>query len=100
MSSEKLKIGIDVDGVMLDYMVTVRAYAEMYDFIELNKKELIDDSPEVCSDAIKNGFIALYFREKDSPKLEENNNLYDIDNWGQIYRYINEIANQKKEKGE
>ena len=30
-------IGIDVDGVILDYMTTVRAYAELYDFEELHK---------------------------------------------------------------
>lgn len=199
MKKKKLKIGVDVDGVIFDYMVTVRASAELYDYCELHKngvinkeplkvggrydwtKEerqifadryfvelskttpfnplaveiinrlvdeghelyiisnrgliheeaitvieerfkkanlkfthlfwkiddkteilldnnmnvIIDDAPEVCEEAVNNGLIALYFREKDSRKLEENNQLYEVDNWGQIYRYINEIANKK-----
>jgi len=195
MQRKKMKIGIDVDGVIFDYMVTVRAYAELYDYCELHKngvinkeamkvgkrydwgKEelkyfadkyfvelskstpfntlaieiikkliedghelyiisnrgliheeaitvveerfidnglkfnnlfwkisdktkvlldnnidiIIDDSPEVCEDAVNNGITALYFREKNSKKLTESSKLYDIDNWGQIYRYIKEI---------
>jgi uncharacterized HAD superfamily protein len=194
---EKLKIGVDVDGVIFDYMVTVRASAEMYDFVDLNKsgvinreamkvgqrydwtkeelktfadkyfvelskttpfnplavevlkklmsegheiyiisnrgilhedaitvvekrfKEndlaftntfwkvsekldillsnnidvMIDDSPEVCEDAIKNGIYALYFREKNSKLLPKNPKLFEVDNWGEIYRYINQINN-------
>lgn len=197
MKKKNLKIGIDVDGVIFDYMVTVRAYAELYDyelnkngiidksamkvgkryawtkeelkifadkyFVELSKstsfnplaidilkrltkegyelyiisnrgllheaaitvieerfvenglkfKEMcwkvedktkilieknisvmIDDSPGVCEDAINNGFFALYFREKDSRELNLNDKLYEVDNWGQIYRYIKEIENK------
>lgn len=191
-----MKIGIDIDGVILDYMNTVRAYAEMYDycdlkkngiinrealklggryawtseevkffadkyFIELtkvtafnplaietikllkneghklyiisnrgliheeastmvekmfNEKELvfdkyfwkisdkiniclendidiiIDDSPDICEEAIKNGIIALYFREKNSKKLQESLMLYDIDNWREAYRHITNLS--------
>jgi len=187
-----LKIGIDVDGVIIDYMTTVRAYAEMYDFCDLHKNGvrdrselkvkqrydwtpeelkyfadkyfisltkatpfnplaievikklkaegyeliiisnrgiiheeaitsvqemfdendlkfdkyfwktddklkillennidiIIDDSPEVCKQAKENGIKALYFREKNSIKLEESSSLFDIDNWGEIYRRI------------
>ena len=35
-------IGIDVDGVILDYMTTVRAYAELYDFEELHKNGVVN----------------------------------------------------------
>lgn len=35
-------IGIDVDGVILDYMTTVRAYAELYDFDELHKNGVVN----------------------------------------------------------
>jgi uncharacterized HAD superfamily protein len=192
----KLRIGIDVDGVIFDYMVTVRAYAELYDFIDLHKtgvinreamkvgqrydwtkdelqkfadiyfvelskttpfnplageilkkiksegheifiisnrgliheeavtiiedrlkaagiefndmfwkKEnktevllnndidiIIDDSPDVCEDAVKNGKIAFYFREKNSRILPKNSKLFEVDNWGEIYRYINQAV--------
>lgn len=37
-----IKIGIDVDGVILDYMVTVRAYAELYDYCDLHKNGVIN----------------------------------------------------------
>lgn len=187
-----IKIGVDIDGVILDYMNMVRAHAELYDFDELHKngvinkealkvkhryewtqeevktfadkyfvdltrkasfnplsidiikrlkkegyglyiisnrgliheeaitaveemfekedlkfdgyfwkisdkikvclendiKIIIDDSPNVCEEAVKNNIAALYFREKNSKKLEESDILYDIDNWGQAYRYI------------
>ncbi len=187
-----LKIGIDVDGVILDYMTTARAYAELYDccdlqkngvrdrqamkvkqrydwtpeelkyfadkyFVELTKitpfnplaieiiKKLkdegyelciisnrgliheeaitvvekmfednglifdkyfwktedktkvilennisimLDDSPDVCEGAIKNGVNAVYFREKNSKKLIESENLHDVDNWPEAYRHI------------
>jgi len=192
-----IKIGIDVDGVILDYMNTVRAYAELYDYCDLHKngvvnkealkvkqryewtseevkffadkyfveltkitpfnplaidilkrlksegyelciisnrgliheeaitivedmfkkeelifdkyfwktsdkmkvclendiKIIIDDSTDVCEEAIKNNVIALYFREKNSKKLDENEKLYDIDNWGQAYRHIKNLTN-------
>jgi uncharacterized HAD superfamily protein len=35
-------IGIDVDGVILDYMNLVRSYAELYDFEELHKNGVIN----------------------------------------------------------
>ena len=191
-----VRIGIDVDGVILDYMNVVRAYAELYDYCDLHKngirdrealkvkqrydwtpeelkhfadkyfveltkvtpfnplaieiikrlkdegyelyiisnrglihgeactvvKEMfeksglvfdgyfwetsdktkvclendisiiIDDSPNVCEDAIKNGIVALYFREKNSKKLTEGLKLFDIDNWGEAYRCIKELT--------
>jgi uncharacterized HAD superfamily protein len=196
--ANKFKIGIDVDGVIFDYMVTVRAYAELYDYSELHKnglvdkvamkvgkrydwtkKELkkfadryfvelskstpfnplaikiikklieeghelftisnrglihkeaitvieqrfkdnglkfnnlfwkvsdktkvllenkidiiIDDSPDICEDAVAHGLAALYFREKNSRKIIESSKLHDVDNWGQIYRHIKEIEKE------
>jgi hypothetical protein len=38
----KMKIGIDVDGVILDYTPVIRAYAELYDLCELKKKGVIN----------------------------------------------------------
>ena len=36
-----MKIGIDIDGVVLDFERLVRTYAELYDVIELNGNGLI-----------------------------------------------------------
>jgi len=192
-------IGIDVDGVILDYMTTVRAYAELYDFEVLHKngvinkqgtkigerynwtdeefkdfstkyfdylttitsffplcidilnrlhndghkiyiitnrgflsdkamtlcedlfkknnihidkyfwkikdkvkiiKEnnvdiMIDDSFDICSQTVKNDIKTIYFREKDSPVIISNL-VYDVDNWGQIYRIIKTIEENSK----
>lgn len=190
-----MRIGIDIDGVILDYMNIVRAYAELYDFEELKKdgvinregmkvknrydwtkeeldvfakryfvsltkktpfnplaidiikrlkseghklyiitnrgivneesieivmdmfKEkglvfddyfwkvtdkvavclennidiMIDDSTEIIETMINNGIYGLYFREKGSRILPDNKLLFDVDNWGEIYRYIKRI---------
>lgn len=37
-----MKIGIDIDGVILDYERVIRAKAELYDLLELNKKGIIN----------------------------------------------------------
>lgn len=37
-----MKIGIDVDGVILDYERVLRAYGDLYDFIELKKDGIIN----------------------------------------------------------
>lgn len=38
---DNVKIGIDIDGVVLDFERLVRTYAELYDVIELNGSGLI-----------------------------------------------------------
>ena len=37
-----MKIGIDVDGVIIDYERVLRAYGDLYDFIELKKEGIIN----------------------------------------------------------
>ena len=37
-----MKIGIDVDGVILDYEKVLRTYGDLYDFIELKKDGMIN----------------------------------------------------------
>ncbi len=58
--------------------------------LDNNIDVIIDDSPSICEDAVKNNIYALYFREKDAEKLQHEL-LYDVDNWGQIYRCIKDI---------
>ena len=37
-----MKIGIDIDGVILDFERTMRSYAELYDFLILKKEGVKD----------------------------------------------------------
>ena len=49
---------------------------------------MIDDSYDVCKKLSSNGIKTIYFRDKDMKKLEQNENLKEVSNWGEIYRYI------------
>jgi len=37
-----MKIGIDIDGVILDYERVLKTYGDLYDFIELKKKGIVN----------------------------------------------------------
>ena len=37
-----MKIGIDIDGVILDYERMLKTYGDLYDFIELKKNGIIN----------------------------------------------------------
>lgn len=190
-----MKIGIDVDGVILDYERVLKTYADLYDFLELNKsgvinrnehylrkryqwsneermnffnkyslelskktplipgaefvikqlqkennelivisargdlikgmedialekfKEagltfdkcywkqndklnilqdekidvMIDDSYDICKKLVENKIKTIYFRDKEMKKIEENEYLKEVSNWGEIYRIIKEM---------
>ena len=58
---------------------------------------MIEDNPEICEILSKNGIKCLYLRDKNSPKLEENEYLIEVNNWGEILRYIINNKNSKKE---
>lgn len=68
-------------------------YWKQVDKLEAAKKEnidiMIDDSYEVCKKLSENGIKVIYFRDKEMKKLEQNNYLKEVSNWGEIYRYIN-----------
>ena len=49
---------------------------------------MIDDSYDVCKKLSSNGIKTIYFRDKDMKVLEQNENLKEVSNWGEIYRYI------------
>lgn len=62
------------------------------DKLEVAKKEkidvMIDDSYDVCKQLSSNGIKTIYFRDKEMKVLEQNENLKEVSNWGEIYRYI------------
>ena len=37
-----MKIGIDIDGIILDFERTMRTLAELYDLLILNKKGIVN----------------------------------------------------------
>lgn len=62
------------------------------DKLEVAKKEkidvMIDDSYDACKKLSSNGIKTIYFRDKEMKVLEQNENLKEVSNWGEIYRYI------------
>ena len=63
-----------------DYKLEI-AQREQIDF-------MIDDSYDVCKKLSTNGIKTIYFRDKEMKKLEQNEYLKEVSNWGEIYRII------------
>ena len=67
-------------------------YWKQDDKLEAAKNEkidvMIDVSYDVCKKISSNGIKTIYFRDKDMKVLEQNENLKEVSNWGEIYRYI------------
>lgn len=67
-------------------------YWKQDDKLEVAQKEkidvIIDDSYDVCKKLSLNGIKTIYFRDKEMKVLEQNENLKEVSNWGEIYRYI------------
>ena len=53
---------------------------------------MIDDSNTKCDAIQKAGIKTIYLKDAPNFDMEENENLKVLYNWGEIYRYINEIA--------
>lgn len=49
---------------------------------------MIDDDYKVIEHLSSNGIKTLYFRDTNLKKLEENEYIKEVNNWGDIYRYI------------
>ena len=73
-------------------------YWKQDDKLEVAKKEkidvMIDDSYDVCKKLSSNGIKTIYFRDKEMKVLEQNENLKEVSNWGEIYRYIKEMQSK------
>ena len=55
---------------------------------------MIDDDYEVINTLSQNGIKTLYYRDSGMIKLEENEFVKEVNNWGDIYRIIKEILNK------
>ena len=73
-------------------------YWKQEDKLEVAKNEkidvMIDDSYNVCKKLSSNGIKTIYFRDKEMKVLEQNDNLKEVSNWGEIYRYIKEMQSE------
>lgn len=65
------------------------------DKLEVCKKEkidlMIDDDWRIIKQLSENEVKTLYFRDTNLKKLEENEYITEVNNWGDIYRVINNI---------
>lgn len=62
--------------------------------LEVCQKEnvdlMIDDDWKIIQKLAENKIKTLYFRDTNLVKLEENEYIKEVNNWGDIYRYIKE----------
>ncbi len=67
-------------------------YWHIDDKLEICQKEnvdiMIDDDWKIIKKLIENKIKTLYFRDTNLMKLEENEYIKEVNNWGDIYRYI------------
>lgn len=62
--------------------------------IKENIDIMIDDSYEKCKSTADAKIKTIYLKDAPSYDMEENEYLKVLYNWGEIYRYINEIENK------
>lgn len=69
-------------------------YWNVEDKLEICKKEkvdiMIDDDWNIIKKLAENKIRTLYFRDTNLMILEENKYIKEVNNWGEIYRYIKE----------
>lgn len=69
-------------------------YWNIEDKLEICKKEkvdiMIDDDWNIIKKIAENKIRTLYFRDTNLMILEENKYIKEVNNWGEIYRYIKE----------
>lgn len=62
--------------------------------IKENIDIMIDDDYKIIERLSSNHIRTLYFRDTNLKKLEENDYIKEVNNWGDIYRYIINIINK------
>ena len=80
---------IDVDGF----------YYNVHDKLEICKQEnidvMIDDDYHIIEKISASKIKTLYFRDTNLKKLEENEYIREVNNWGDVYRYFHEVEKNK-----
>ena len=74
-------------------------YWRVKDKLEICKNEqvdiMIDDDWKIIKQLADNKVKTLYFRDTNLVKLKENEYIKEVNNWGEIYRYIKENCTMK-----
>ena len=69
-------------------------YWNVDDKLEICKNEkvdiMIDDDWKIIKRLAENEVKTLYFRDTNLMKMKENKYIKEVNNWGEIYRYLNE----------
>lgn len=88
MKDDAIRV-LDENNIKFD-----KYYWEIEDKLEICKKEnvdiMIDDDWRIIKKLSDNNVKTLYFRDTNLMKLEENEYVKEVNNWGDIYRYISE----------
>lgn len=70
----------------------IKIYNGQFKKIDILLKEkvdyMIDDDPDICINTANNNIKALYFKNSAANIIEENDYLKNVNNWGEIYKYI------------
>ena len=72
-------------------------YFKQKDKLEVCKNEnidyMIDDDYKIIENLSNNGIKTIYFRDSGLKKLKETEYIKEVNNWGDIYRFIIERSN-------
>lgn len=49
---------------------------------------MIDDNYHICKNLSENGIKTLYFHSMNRKHINDDKNVHEVYNWGEIYRYI------------
>ena len=109
-----MKIGIDVDGVILDYQRVLNTYGDLYDFIELKKNGIINRNEHLLrnrydwTEEERMNFVNKYFlklskqtslipgaKEVINMLQKEGNDLIVISARGGMVKEMKDVAIQK-----
>lgn len=72
-----------------------KIYWKQVNKVEICQKEnvdfLIDDSPIVCKETSKSGIKTIFLRDSGTKKLAPNPHLFEVHNWGEVYRILTDF---------
>lgn len=94
-STEGLSIAankLDEEGVKFD-----KYYWKQKEKLDICKKEnidiMIDDNYRICKLLSEENIPVIYFHSLNRKHLEETNDLKEVSNWGEVYRFIKNFKN-------
>lgn len=90
MKDDAIRV-LDENGIVFD-----KYYWNVSDKLEICKKEnvdlMIDDDWRIIKDISSNNIKTLYFRDTNLMELDESKYIHEVNNWGDVYRYISKIG--------